>query len=226
MLLLLPVGCFAEGKTARYNPDVPPPLPPEHEAADDDYFTDALFIGDSMMDDVEMLDLFPTGNFVCMVGMSPTTLNYHQIRIKGSEERLTVFEAAERQPHNKIYILLGGNSLDHKPLASCKTEYAVMIDQFIEAFPDSYIYIIAPPPGTEKTMQEKQIEARKYREFRNYLVELGEEKGLYFIDFYAQLLDDQGFMDWRFDCGDGQHPHVRGYELLEKEIRIHTVDYQ
>lgn len=216
--------CAAEG--AHCNPQAPPPFPPEHEAADDSYFTDALFIGDSMMDDVEMLDLFPTANFVCQVGMSPTTLQYKQIRVKGSEERLTVFEAAQRAPHKKIYILLGGNSLDHKPLASCKQEYRDMIDQFIAAFPDSILYVISPPSGTEKAMQEKGLEARRFRDFRDFMVELAAEKGLYFLDFYVLLIDDQGFMDWRYDCGDGQHPHRGGYVLMEQLVRTHTVAYQ
>ena len=226
VLLLLPSACAAEGMTAYCNPQTPPPVPAEHEAAGDDYFTDAVFIGDSMMDDVEMLDLFPTANFVCQVGMSLSSVNYKYFRIKGSDEHLTVFEAAQNCPHNKIYILLGGNSLDHRPLKTCMQEYADVMDQFIGYFPDSLIYIIAPPPGTEKAMQEKQLEARRFRDFRDFLLTLAEEKHLYFLDFYSLLLDDQGFMDWRYDCGDGQHPHRGGYVLMENLIRTHTVDYE
>lgn len=226
MLLLLPDPCLAKEKTAYSNPETPPPLAPEHEASGDDYFEDAVFIGDSMMDDIEMLDLFPTANFVCQVGIGPSTLNYHQFRVKGSEDRLTAFEATERYPHKKIYILLGSNSLDHRPYETCTQEYAEMIDQFIDTFPDSLIYIIAPPPGGEEAMIEMRMPPQRYLNFRNYLLSLAEEKHLYFVDFYSLLINEDGYMHWKYVCSDGQHPHRGGYVLLEEAIRTHTVEYQ
>lgn len=226
VLLLLPSAAVAEGGTANYNPQVPPPIPAEHEAADDDYFSDAVFVGDSMMDDVEMLDLFPTANFVCMVGMSPPSVNWKKFRVKGSDELLNVFEVAEQYPHSKFYILLGGNSLHNKLADAALDDYLPMIEQFIETFPDSYIYVITPPPGAKEKMLEESVSQWRFSKFRDGLLSMAEEKGLYLLDFYALMVDDEGYMKYYYDCGDGQHPNNKGYRRLEELIRTHTVEYE
>ena len=89
---------------------------------------------------------------------------------------------------------------------------------------DSIIYVIAPPPGTEKTMQEKMILPHRFSDFRDGLLAMAAERNLYFLDFYALIIDEEGYMMRNYECGDGLHPNPFGYELLEQLIRTHTVD--
>lgn len=210
----------------RYNEKVPPPIPPAHDPAEDDYFSDALFIGDSIMDDVEMYDFFPTANFVTLIGMSPLSVDRRQFRAKGTAEKANLYDAMDSYDHAKIYILLGSNSLDNKGADRAIADYVVMLDQMVRRFPDSMFYLIAPPPMTQKYMQEKGMSPYRAQKFRDLLEAAAAERNLYFLDYYSVLVDDEGFMPKRFDCSDGVHPNRRGLTLLNELVRTHTVEMQ
>ena len=128
LLLCLAVPACAEESVARSNPKVPTPFPPEHEAVGDEYFEDAVFIGDSIMENIEMLDLFPTANFVTLVGMSPISMDKKLLHLQNdSHNYVTAYDVIEQYPHKKIFILLGSNALDHKTCEGTLNDYRVMI---------------------------------------------------------------------------------------------------
>lgn len=201
-----------------------PVIPPAHEPSDDSYFSDAVFVGDSMMDDIDMLDLFPTGHFVCLIGMSPLSAPRKQFHVSGSTELFNAYEATAAYEHAKIYILIGSNSLDHKTSNDSLSDYAVMLDQFLTCFPDSTIYLISPPPMTWQYMKENSLSPVRIKNFRDGLLMLAREKQCYFIDFYSAIANEDGYLPDQLDCGDGIHPSPKGLKTLEQFIRCHTVN--
>jgi len=225
-LLTLSTALAEDAPKAWYPAQVPPPFPPERESVGDEYFEDAVFIGDSAMDDIEMLNLFPTGNFACLIGMSPLSASRRQFRVKGSDVAQNVYEVTKQYPHKKIIILLGGNSLDHKPSKESMEDYTVMIDQMIADFPESVIYVLSPLPMTEKYMTEKQLPPRRFSNFRESLIALAAERNLYFLDLYPELTDEGGYMRPSYNCGDGVHLNRTGYEVVERIIRTHMIDVE
>ncbi len=228
MILLLVLACVAASaedvRKAYCNPGNPPPFPNEHAPADDNYFEDAVFIGDSTMDDVEMYDLFPTANFVTKVGISPLSVNRREFRYKGSHELENMFDVVAKYPHRKIYILLGVNSLDNKNSDQSYLDYVKMMETFLERFPNSFFYLITPTALTETQLAKQKIPAKRFGNFRNMLVEYARERQCYIIDFYSNLLNAKGCLPGKYDCGDGIHPNYDGLKVLEKLIRTHTVN--
>lgn len=202
------------------------PVPEAHEPSSDIYFNDAVMIGDSIMDDVEMFDLFPSANFVTKIGISPLSAARREFRYRGSREYQTLYDVVEKYPHKKIYILLGSNSLDNKPSDQAYADYVPMVDTFQERFPDSLIYLIVPPSMTQRELERLQISPKRFANFRDMLAALAEERGLYIIDFYSLLLNEKGYLPAHYDCGDGIHPNLEGLKLLENEIRTRTVPVQ
>ena len=202
----------------------PPPFPASHAPAGDEYFEDAVFIGDSIMDDVEMYNLFPTGNFVTKVGISPLSVNRREFRFRGSREYENMFDVVEKYPHRKIYILLGSNSLDNKPSDSALADYVPMMETFLTRFPDSIFYLIVPPSMTEHHLKDLKIPPKRFENFRGLLTDFAAERQCYIIDFYALVLNEKGYLPGKYDCGDGIHPNYEGLKLLEQEIRTHTVE--
>ena len=208
------------------NPSNPPPFARKHSAADDEYFKDAVFIGDSSMDDVEMYDLFPTANFVTKVGISPLSANRREFRYKGSREYENMYDVVAKYPHKKIYILLGANSLDNKNSELSFADYKKMMEVFLERFPDSIFYLITPTAMTQSVLNRLKISPERFKNFRDMLVKFAKQRQCYIIDFYSLVLNDKGYLPGRYDCGDGVHPNYNGLKLLEKEIRTHTVERQ
>ena len=226
VVCLLPcIGLAEEAVPVAYSlPDAPPPFAPAHEPTGDDYFADAVFIGDSMMECVEMYDLFPTANIICRSGISSADANWRIFRVRGQEEPMNIYEMTEYYPHAKIYVMLGANSLDIKRSDEALADYRVMIDDMIRRFPDSLIFVISPPPPTKKAMKTLNLGPLRWVNFRDGLLELIRERGLYFLDYYALMADDEGYMIDRYDGGDGAHPSKSGLQLMENLVRTHTLE--
>lgn len=231
MLLLLTLvmagTAIAEGAlTACYNPEFPSAVVEEHEPTGDEYFADAVFIGDSMMERVETLGEIPTANFVWMVGMSPASAGRKQFRVRGSEEKLTTYEMAARYQPKKLYILLGTNGLNNFPSQTILGDYERLADDLITHFPDALIYVIAPPPMSYKRMTgENNIPAGRYRIFAEELKALAQRRHFYYIDLYHLLIDGNGYLPSQYDSGDGYHLSPRAYTIFVDAVRRQTVPY-
>ena len=225
ILCLLSPALAEEKICAYYNPKTPPPYPPKHAASGDDYFTDAIFIGDSVMECVQMYNLFPSADIVCKSGITSVDVDWRIFRITEWDEPRNIYEMIEYYGAVKIYILLGGNSLDNVTSNEALRDYREMIEEMIRRFPNALIYIITPPSMTKKAFEAKNIGALRYTNFRNGLLKIAEEYKLYALDFYSLIADEDGYMIDIYDGGDGGHPSKRGLKMLENLVRTHTVEY-
>lgn len=212
--------------TALYHPDYPSPIVEAHEPTDDAYFADAVFIGDSMMEYVEMLDEIPTANFVWKIGMSPASVGRKQFTTRDSNTRLTTFEVVAQYNPRKIYVMLGSNGLDHAPVQNIVEDYERLSDALITHFPDALIYVITSPPMSRKRMTgDNHIPTKRYANFADELLALAERRHFYYIDLYHLVVNEQGYLPLKYDCGDGYHLSTSAYSMLLEQVRIHTVPY-
>ena len=230
LALLLSVSALAEEAdapvlTALYNPEYPAPLVPEHEPAGDEYFADAVFIGDSMMEYVEMLGELPTANYVWNIGMSPMSVSRKQFRVKGTNTRLSTWEKAAEYSPRKLYIMLGSNGLDNYGVKIVVEDYERLADAAITHFPEALIYVITPPPMSHKRMREEKTPAKRYVDFAAALKELAARRNFYYIDLYSLLANEDGYLPGKYDAGDGFHLSNKAYSLLIEQARKQTVPY-
>lgn len=228
LMLLCAVSCaLAEDAPAAFcNPDMPPPFAEEHEPVGDEYFEDAVFIGDSMMEYVEMYELIPTAHYVWKIGMSPGSVGHKDFRVRGSSERLSGYDYAASFSPKKLYIWLGANGLDTSTSDAVLANYEKLADRLIEKFPDALIYVISPPPTTYARMTERDhVPVKRYVNFEEKLRELAERRGFYYIDMYHLVADAQGYLPTGYSMGDGYHLNREALTLMTDYIRTHTVDY-
>lgn len=209
------------------NPKVPAPFPPEHEAAGDEYFEDAVFIGDSIMENIEMLDLFPTANFVTLIGMSPISMDKKLFHLPNdSHNYVTAYDVIEQYPHKKIFILLGSNALDHKTCENTLNDYRVMMERMIREYPDTVFYVLCPTSPSRARVKKERLDIKRYWKFRDGLIALAEEKHLYFLDAFTLLADEDGYLSPDYAGPDGFHLKVEGSKLVEELVRTHTVEME
>ncbi len=208
---------------AWFNLQVPPPFPLEHQPSGDEYFGDALFLGDSIMENIEMLDLFPTANFVTLIGMSPISMDKKLFVRKQDDRWVTAYDMINQYPHRKIFILLGSNALDHKSYKDTLKDYRVMMDRMIQEYPDTVFYVLCPTSPNRARVRKDRLDIQRYWKFREGLLELAEEKQLYFLDAFTLLADKDGYLREDLAAPDGFHLKLEGSKLIEEMVRTHTV---
>ena len=225
-MVLLPAAALGETKKAYCDPAVPPPYAAEHEPTGDDYFDDAVFIGDSMMEYMELYELLPTANYVWQIGMSPMSVGRKQFRAAGSNEKITTYDQAALYNPTKIYVWLGANGLDIKASQPVIDDYEKMADDLIARFPSALIYVISPPPmSRERMAQEKYVVPGRYSKFEGLLRDLAARRNFYYIDMYHMIADGDGYMPGKYSLGDGFHLNETALSMLTDYIRTHTVPY-
>lgn len=213
----------AEELQAAFNPEVPPPLVPAHDPSDDEYFLDAVFIGDSMLDYLEILGLIPTAEYVWKIGLSPSNARLRQFRVKGISDALSAYEMAACYHPKKVYIWLGANGLDSKDENRVIDDYEWLANELIRCFPESLIYVISPPPMTESRMNRVSLSPARYSNFEVKLRDLAQRRRFYYIDLYHLVTNDNGYLYLEYTRGDGYHLSESAHNLLVDAVRRQTV---
>lgn len=203
-------------------------VPPEHEPVGDSYFSDAVFVGDSMTSSLESLNLFPEAEFIFNIGMSIASAKRNQFRLPGVSGKVSAFEAAAHYEPAKVFIFLGSNTLDVVKSTPALNDYQAMLDQMIAALPNAVIYAISPPPMTPARFK-KEVKSganpARYRLFEEGLRAICEERGVYYIDLYHMVTDENGYMKRACAAGDGYHLNADTSAALADYIKRHAVPY-
>ena len=182
-----------------------------------------MFLGDSIMENIEMLDLFPTANFVTLIGMSPISMDKKLFVLKKEDRWVTAYDMINQYPHKKIFILLGSNALDHKTCEGTLNDYRVMMERMIQEYPDTVFYVLCPTSPNRARVRKDRLDIQRYWKFREGLLELAEEKQLYFLDAFTLLADKDGYLREDLAAPDGFHLKLEGSKLIEELVRTHTV---
>ncbi len=111
------------------------------EPADSGYFDDALFIGDSRIDDLGKYGTLKNADYYAFTGMS--VFNFqdkpHEVKDYGT---VTLDRLLDMQEYGKIYIMLGLNELGY-PLEKIVKSYREIIELIEAEQPSAVIYIQA-----------------------------------------------------------------------------------
>ena len=203
-------------------------MPQAHEPCADSYFSDAVFVGDSMTSSLESLDLFPEAEFIWNIGMSIASTKHHQFKLPGVSKKATAFEAVASHAPKKIFIFLGSNTLDVVKSTAALNDYQAMLDAMIACAPDAILYAISPPPMTPGRFKKETTSGanpNRYKLFEEGLRQICEARGVYYIDLYHLVTDDNGYMKRECAAGDGYHLNAATSQALADYIRRHTVPY-
>ncbi|MBR5979252.1 MAG: SGNH/GDSL hydrolase family protein, partial [Oscillospiraceae bacterium] len=82
------------------------------EPVTEDYFNDALFLGDSITSGLTIYDMFDGFNAIYKVGVSPMTATSISFTTTATGNDLTLTEAVRYYNPRKLYIMLGTNGIN------------------------------------------------------------------------------------------------------------------
>ena len=186
----------------------PKPLYPdllEGERKDDDFFSDAAMLGNSLVQGMEMC----AGLKLAYYGQqSANVLNYG------------VDKVLYRQ-FGKLYIELGINDFGLSR-ESFISGYRKILDKLRAAMPDAEIYIMAITPVTKARSDEGTFTMQKIRDMNEALHALAEETQCWYLDCCTPLCDGTGYLPAKYGGWDGS-PHLsnEGYQAWAEVIRTH-----
>ena len=114
---------------------------PQSEPVEMDYFSDALFIGDSRTDGLQIYSGIKGATFYCYKGLNIFDMSKRQV-VEMNGGKYTVVEALEKGPqYKKIYISLGVNELGYPGTDSFYKAFKSFLEEVKSAQPDAIIYL-------------------------------------------------------------------------------------
>jgi len=191
----------------------------EFTEVDDDYFTDALFIGDSrtvgLSEYCEPLDTRAT--FYAKISLTIFDV-FKKEFIKTDEGKIGLEEALTQNQYGKIYIMLGLNEIGTGDSEYFKNAYAEVIDKIRELQPDAIIYIqgimhvTAHKSDVDKNFNNEKINVRNAA-----ISELADNKTVFYIDMNEAVDDEDGNLEAGLSFDDihlKASSYERWYEFL------------
>ena len=166
----------------------------EFTEVDDDYFTDAVFIGDSrtvgLSEYCEPLDTRAT--FYAKVSLTIFDV-FKKEYIKTDDGKIGLEQALTENQYGKVYIMLGLNEIGTGDNEYFKNAYAEVINKIRELQPDAIIYIqgimhvTAAKSNVDKNFNNEKINSRNAS-----IAELADNKTIFFIDMNESVDDENG----------------------------------
>lgn len=193
-------------------------------AVEDEFFENAAFFGNSLVDGLRIYGGLRHGDFFAATSASVFSVTTAMTEKLPDGTKVTLLEtllsALEEKAYERLYILLGINEMMFEPGYFVDT-YAGIISAINEASPESDIYIISLTPVTESKSEDESVFTRqRIEEFNEALYKLAADTGSYYADLYTALADENGYLPEE-ESKDGIHLSVEKYVQWADYLRTH-----
>lgn len=188
----------------------------------EDWFDDALFIGDSRTVGLRAFKRLGEADYFCKSSMSTfTSLSWTTSDKRFYDENLKY--VLSHFEYKKVFIELGINECgyDHELVIDA---YQDLIDLIREHQPNAAIVVQSVITVSEQKASDKQFSLERITNLNNMIYEMAQENDLYYIDTNEFAADESGYL--RSDLSnDGCHFHEVGSEawnnfIVEKSTEL------
>lgn len=197
----------------------------ETEPVEDSWFDDAVFLGDSRTEGLQIYSGLKTGTFFCYRGLSVFTAKTKACVNVGGKT-LTLLEAINTNSWNKVYIMFGLNELGY-PAATFEEGLLDLLDMVRTAQPEAVIYLQTLPPVNEGIARAKgsaaYVNNEKVDAFNEVVARAAREKKVVLLDVATVLRNEAGILDPEHTA-DGVHFRRLGYQTWLDYLRRHTME--
>ncbi len=198
-------------------PDVP-----ERTAATDDYFSDAAFMGNSLMDGFRLFSGLTTCDYYAATSMTVIGADTKECIKLNNGNPGTLVDGLIQKPYGKIYILLGINEIGSN-IDTFIDQYGKMLDKIIAAQPNCNVYIMGlTPVSAVKSASSDIFNMTRINQYNTALRQLAAEKGCYYLDLVSALAGSDGFLPSSV-TSDGVHFAAPEYKVWLNYIRTHYI---
>lgn len=197
---------------------------PESEPVDDEYFRNAVFIGDSRTVGLYLYSGLKS-NYYSEQGLNVSSVMSKEFIAEG-ESKLTLADALETHSFRSVYISFGINEIGWNSTQSFIDTYQKLIELVESKQPDADIYVQSILPMSKEASESELYSAMggnaKVAEYNERLYALCESMGHYFIDLDEIFADENGNLNIS-DTTDGIHLGVASCTAWVDYLRNHAV---
>lgn len=155
-----------------------------------DNFADAVFIGDSRTEGLQINTGLTTARFLSAKGlMVDTALKNNVIKLK-SGSKGTVIDGLKEGTYNRVYVMFGMNELGWPYLDVFTSRYEKLIAEIKKVQPNATIYVQSILPVTKEKSDEDSIYNNKnISKFNKAIKDMADKNGYIYLDVASALKD-------------------------------------
>lgn len=204
---------------------------PENGSVDLSYFSNAVFVGDSL---TEGLRIYP--NIENAIANIATFVSNKNLTPKSYLEGEIVFDNNYRPQQNgveaiveanpgKVYITLGANALTFMTDEQLMYYYRQLIETLQQRLlPNAIIYVCSITPTTAEYAAQRPIfSSERLYQINNQIAKMCTETGVNFVNLHEALAGDDGYLPLEYAASDGLHLQPSAYSLWVQYLMTHTV---
>ncbi len=186
------------------------------------YFDDAVFIGDSLTQGLDIYGKLPNASYIASQGINPQTIHGSIVLTDG--RTVTVLEELARVPHRKIYVMLGSNGIAWMSKQAIVDYYTQLLESLKAAAPDSIIYVQSILPVTAAKSQDERYANSKICDYNKALEKMAKEQNVYYLDVAQAVKNEEGVLPQEASPSDGMHMTAPYYQKWVDYLLAHTVE--
>jgi len=195
---------------------------PECESVGMQYFDGCIFIGDSLTFGLASYNLIKQDNVIASIGMNVNKIDTELIKTTSGD--ITALDALKKAQPKNVYLMLGSNGIAWLSNESMIEKYGVFVDEVTSETPNTTVYILSIPPVTEgkETASEGSVLNSKIDGYNSELLNMANEKNVYYVDINTALKNNQGKLDTDKAQKDGMHFQKATYDIMLNYIMTHV----
>lgn len=173
-----------------------------------EFFSEDLFIGDSISTGLYLYDYLEAENVFAEVGLNPESALTKKVN------DVTCIEKATEMRPKRIYVMLGTNGLAFMDVDYMSTKMTELVAELEMACPVAKICVISLPPVTKEHDAEGKETMAKINEYNSKLEAMCNQGGFTYVDICSKLKDSDGYFSSQYAEDDGLHFLGSAYALL------------
>ena len=207
-------------------PDWSQPVPEGERIDQKDWFSDAVFIGDSRTDGLKLYSgITDQAAFLDYTGLTVFDVINDKKVIRDGKEKISILDALAQGSYGKVYISLGVNELGYYDPDGFAETYGQVIVAIRERQPEARIYIQSIFPVNSDKCKANDIPYYVTNEgiasYNGVLPTLCAEKKVWLVDIPNGLTDEAGESPAELSA-DGVHFKKDGYGVWLDYLTTHT----
>lgn len=196
--------------------------PLEFTRVGEDYFKDAVFIGDSRTAGIELYAGFKDTTFYATTSLNIFDFDKRKLNIDGN--KMTIKEALSEHQFKKIYIMIGINDVGISTVDTFYNTYSEVVKEIMRLQPEAIIFIEANLHVTEKKSSADKNINNENIEIRNKkIASLADGERIFYIDVNdSSLCDEDGNLLEEYTW-DQVHLEAKYYPIWKQFIMEHGI---
>lgn len=198
---------------------------PVFGTVEDDYFFDAVFIGDSRTVGMyEYGGLEETAAFYASTGLTIYKLfDSAIVEVPGQKKKITIEEALQENSFAKIYLMIGINEMGTGTVETFIAKYREVVEHLKELQPEAIIYVQGIiRVTTERSNQGDYINNEGIEARNRELETLADGRSVFYLDVNPLICDETGGLIESYTF-DGVHLKAKYIQIWKDYLKENAV---